>query len=281
MSFSKKIKNEILEQSFELKGFEELLRGFIITSAHTITDNSVICKITNQNIKLQLIYLCAKFDIRHGFSTEHNNDLMFDKKYYNLKEIKNPKLFYGGVFIARGSVSSIDSKIFHLEFSVNNKENFDFITNFLLQPQYNFNLKTISRKNKHVAYIKKQESISDFLLALGLVQIHLEFNNQLNQHKMEGYVSKLAHLDEINTDKIVKASLKHIKMIDFILANNYINEFSPEQMKLFEIKKNQPYLSLEGLRDGLEEEDIEISRSGINHWLRKLKKVFLDKGGVL
>ncbi|MCU9939681.1 hypothetical protein NW739_02705 [Mycoplasmopsis felis] len=76
----------------------------------------------------------------------------------------------------------------------------------------------------------------------------------------------------------MQTAQSNIENINYILGNNYSNEFTENQLVMFRIKLENPWISLEDLSKRLEvEHNIIISKSGLNHWFRKLNLFVLDK----
>nr|WP_308436122.1 helix-turn-helix domain-containing protein [Mycoplasmopsis bovis] len=90
--------------------------------------------------------------------------------------------------------------------------------------------------------------------------------------------NRLRNIDASNINKIVTASNKYIKNIDLMYELELENKFNDDQLKLFQIMKENPNESLSSIADLYAyKENKSISKSGIYHWLKKLEKTVMKK----
>ncbi|TNK95164.1 DNA-binding protein WhiA, partial [Mycoplasmopsis pullorum] len=115
----------------------------------------------------------------------------------------------------------------------------------------------------------------DFLAAIGAKKSYFELQDIKINRDLDNSINRINNIDFSNLTKSVKSSLNYSKMINFVLENNIEHLFSAEQLIFFDLKLNYPESSLQDLSLILSENhNIFISKSGLNHWLIKLKQVY-------
>ena len=85
--------------------------------------------------------------------------------------------------------------------------------------------------------------------------------------------NRLKNCDSANLDKVIQAGVKQSKAIRRI-KNKKGFEWLPEQLReLAELRMDHPEMSLNEIAENLSE---PLSRSGVNHRLKKLEKMAED-----
>ncbi|UWW00821.1 DNA-binding protein WhiA [Mycoplasmopsis felis] len=170
-------------------------------------------------------------------------------------------------------VSHKNSTSYHLEIKTNYKEHTEQIIEKL--NEYDFDFHLLKRKEKYYAYIKKLDNLLDFLSTISAKKSWFILQNIKINRDLENTSNRMNNIDISNLQKIANSSIKYIENINYILGNNYSNEFTENQLVVFRIKLENPWISLEDLSKRLEvEHNIIISKSGLNHWFRKLNLFF-------
>ncbi|TNK83029.1 DNA-binding protein WhiA [Mycoplasmopsis pullorum] len=272
-SFSAFIKEEIITYNMKKSEIEDFLNGFILANSIT-KDEAESLKLTIKNPlifnyvfsfmkKLKIQYQKSKITI-----TIDDYKLELCKISYS-----SPQHFFAGVFCGSGNIMDKNSTSYHLEISSHNLEALSLCINKL--NEYDFNFQIIQRKNKWIAYIKKLDKIADFLAAIGAKKSYFELQDIKINRDLDNSINRINNIDFSNLTKSVKSSLNYSKMINFVLENNIEHLFSAEQLIFFDLKLNYPESSLQDLSLILSENhNIFISKSGLNHWLIKLKQVY-------
>ncbi|WAM03177.1 hypothetical protein ONA22_05415 [Mycoplasmopsis cynos] len=87
-------------------------------------------------------------------------------------------------------------------------------------------------------------------------------------------MNRINNIDFSNLQKIANSSIKHIDNINYIFENNLMDYFNDDQLMFFRLKIENPWLSLNDLvRMQIQQSNTIVSKSGANHWLRKLDKI--------
>lgn len=174
-----------------------------------------------------------------------------------------------GAFLAGGSVNNPEANSYHLEIYSNYETHNDDVCQMM--NDFNLHAKTIIRRNGYITYIKEAEKIADFLAVIGANRAMLKFEDIRIVRDMRNSVNRLVNCENANLNKVVEAANRQKEAIELIDEKIGINSL-PE--KLYVMAK----FRLENLDLGLKEigELIPggpISKSGVNHRLRKLVQI--------
>ncbi len=178
-----------------------------------------------------------------------------------------------GVFMCCGSITE-PTHSYHLEISCGNSNEIYFLQKVM--NDYDLNAKISRRRNMLLIYIKNAEKISDFLRIIGSynslmlfedVRIRKDYNTMVNR------ISICQMFNDIKTIDAANEQLKHIKYIE----QNVNAEKIPEKLKeVMVLRKKYPQDNLQTLSDNALEMGIKISKSCINHRMRKIKDWYLE-----
>ncbi|MCD2256857.1 DNA-binding protein WhiA [Lactobacillus sp. CC-MHH1034] len=178
-----------------------------------------------------------------------------------------------GAFLAGGSVNSPETSRYHLEiYSLHEDHN-----QGILQMMNHFDLhaKTTERRNGYVAYIKEAEKISDFLQVVGATKAMLSFEDVRIVRDMRNSVNRLVNCETANMNKTIDAATRQLENIKF-LKNTVGFERLPEKLReIAQLRLDNPEMSLKELAEIVPSG--AISKSGINHRLRKLSQLAEQK----
>ena len=172
-----------------------------------------------------------------------------------------------GAFLVNGFVNDPE-KMYHLEISTNNEEEANFI--HTLFNYYGLNSRISFWKKRWVAYLKKGDSIFEFLRLIGLQNALLYFQDIRTRKDVLNIVNRLVNCETANLDKIVLSAAKQLHDIDVIEKKIGLQHISPRLSLVAEVRKNLPYASLQELA---EEVDFKITKSGIYHRLKKISQI--------
>ncbi len=187
----------------------------------------------------------------------------------------NFKYFVNGIFVANGSVSRPNSKYYHLEFSLNNLE----LANVILKrlKKYFPNFKILQRKNKCLLYIKKANDVSDFIKFINAPNMVILFEDSRISRDFMNSINRLNNFDIYNQEKTNSAFLRHYEIIKTLKSKKLIYSLDEKYQNFIKIRIEHKEASLDELAIIINEKyKYNITKSGINHWLRHLKKVSLS-----
>ncbi len=174
-----------------------------------------------------------------------------------------------GAFLAGGSVNNPESNNYHLEIYSNyDSHNLDIC---VLMNQFNLNAKTIDRRNGHITYLKEAEKISDFLAIIGATSAVLKFEDIRIVRDMRNSVNRLVNMENANMNKTIDASQKQLEAIRLIEQHYGLDSLPDKLQVMAEFRLANPDMSLKELGERVP--GGPISKSGVNHRLRKIIKI--------
>lgn len=177
-----------------------------------------------------------------------------------------------GAFLVRGSVNDPASKNSHLEISSVNDEEILFIQK--LMNQFDLNARITKRKSYLVVYIKSKEAIGDFLYRLGATSAMAYYEDVVITKEIKANAKRTINLDIANQDKTNEASSEQLKYIRYLEYNYPLERLDSKILTVMKVRKDHPEHSLTQLLDIIHDEyDPNLTKSGLNHRLRKIKEL--------
>jgi DNA-binding protein WhiA len=302
MSFSIKVKNEILLLSTEKTEKISLLSAYIRNNA-VITETSIL--INTENIELskyiynllrELYNIIPSITLRKNFNFKKNSSYLIkinnqrdvilkdlslineDGYFINIpreyvyEDEDEKQAYLRGLFIATGSVNDPNTARYHLEFLIDDYDYALFVCELL--DDYNLNSKLIERNNGFMVYIKEAEKISDFLKVLKAYNSVLYYENIKAYREEKNLINRLNNCEQANVEKTINSANEQIKDIEHI-ENTVGLDALDEKLKTVAIyRKKYKEVSLSELSKIISiETNTNLSKSGINHRIRKIKEI--------
>lgn len=267
--FSKKFTyNEIVfttENKYVSSHITDLLTEFYTPIIETT------CGLKARNSTHQLITLklmssddCGRIFKDYGYS---DSELSIRINRANISEEGQVSAFLRGVFLTCGSVTDPE-KGYHLEFKVpfRNLAN-DLLTLLCEVEECNLKPKSVVRQGYYIVYFKDSEQIADFLTYIGATESSMEIMGVKVMKQIKNNAIRRYNSEMHNINKIADASAKQRRAIKKLMNSDVYNSLSPELKEMAQLRLDYPELSL---RDLGELTTDKISRSGVNHRLKKL-----------
>lgn len=295
MTFSSQVKNELIKNEYEnacckkslLYGMCLFGKSFSSRYIALQTENELTAKLYCDllkelcNIDTEVIVspsgksytvniedskLCSKI---MGFFGHSANEPSIKINVNNFSCEDCTKAFIAGAFLSCGTVSDPE-KDYHLEFTVtylNLSKSFMTLLNEMdLSPKYSNRKKYFH----HVIYFKDRESIEDCLYIMGASSCMFDMMNVEIIKDIRNSANRKANCETANIEKMVKAAYPQIAAIEKIIDKKGI-EWLPQQLQdMANIRLENPDSSLSELAEMFEP---PISKSGVNHRLKKLVKI--------
>lgn len=174
-----------------------------------------------------------------------------------------------GAFLAGGSVNNPETSAYHLEIFSLYEEHAQNLTE--LMNGYQLNAKFIERKRGYITYLKEAEKIAEFLSLIGGYQALLKFEDIRIVRDMRNSVNRLVNCETANLNKTISAAMRQVENIQFIDEEIGLEEL-PERLKeIARLRVEHQDVSLKELGEMMSTG--VISKSGVNHRLRKLDKI--------
>jgi DNA-binding protein WhiA len=174
-----------------------------------------------------------------------------------------------GAFLAGGSVNNPETSSYHLEIFSLYKEHNDSLCE--LMNTFDLNSKTLERKKGFITYLKEAEKITEFLNIVGAHQALLRFEDVRIVRDMRNSVNRLVNCETANLNKTIGAALRQVENIRFI-DNKIGLDALPEKLReIAKLRVEYQDVTLKELGEMVSSGT--ISKSGINHRLRKLDQI--------
>ena len=194
--------------------------------------------------------------------------------FNNILEASNEEkiAFLKGMFLSCGSISDPKKNQYHLEFLIKDEQDAILVNNVLIS--LDFNSKYIKREREYMVYIKSSENISDFINALGAINALFYFEDIRIYKDHKNMVNRLNNCEQANVEKAMKTSREVLNNIKYLEDNDLIGLLDDRTKEISEYKQRYPETSLGELADIVSlETDKSITKSGINHHMRKINEL--------
>ncbi|TDM14704.1 DNA-binding protein WhiA [Macrococcus bovicus] len=174
-----------------------------------------------------------------------------------------------GAFLAGGSVNNPETSSYHLEiFSLYESHSRDLTK---LMNEYQLNAKTLERKKGYISYMKEAEKIADFLSLIGGYQALLKFEDVRIVRDMRNSVNRLVNCETANLNKTISAAMRQVENIELIEQEIGLEELPDRLREIAKLRIIHQDISLKELGEMVSTG--VISKSGVNHRLRKLDEI--------
>ncbi|UOY91060.1 DNA-binding protein WhiA [Ectobacillus sp. JY-23] len=173
-----------------------------------------------------------------------------------------------GAFLAGGSVNNPETSSYHLEIFSLYKEHNEAICE--LMNEFELNSKTLERRKGHITYLKEAEKITEFLNIIGAHGALLRFEDIRIVRDMRNSVNRLVNCETANLNKTIGAALRQIENIKYIERTVGL-DYLPEKLReIAQLRISYEDVTLKELGEMVTG---KISKSGINHRLRKIDEI--------
>jgi len=179
------------------------------------------------------------------------------------------RAYLRGAFLAGGSVNHPESNSYHLEIFTTYQEHCNDLC--ALANQFRLNARCIERKKGYVMYLKEGEKITEFLSLIGAHQALLYFEDIRIVKDMRNSVNRLVNCETANLNKTVSAAMKQIENIKLIERIMGLEQLPDKLREVAEVRLKYSELNLAELGEILPSG--KVSKSGINHRLRKINEI--------
>jgi len=300
MSFSARVKEELVLNNSEpgrhcmLAGLYAVLNNNAAVRSKFSLEN--ICIYTeNEYLALHFTKMVENA-FNHKAEVFIKTNIKSRRKYYYivicsqlvvsklLKAIDSPLLlnqdcckryYLKTAFVSNASITD-PNKNYHLEYVFNNKDNAEIVYNLL--SGYELKPKMIIRKKNYVVYIKDGEKVSE---VLGLINAHksmLELESLRVFKTVSNDINRQVNCETANMAKTAKAFVSLQEDIEFLEEKIGISALSKPLREIAELRLEYPNATLKEIGEML---NPPISKSGVNHRLRKISEIAEKlRGGI-
>ncbi|EAD1188962.1 DNA-binding protein WhiA [Listeria monocytogenes] len=186
-----------------------------------------------------------------------------------VKKRSAKRAYLRGAFLASGSVNNPETSSYHLEiFSVYEEHNEAICA---LMNQFDLNARTLERKNGFITYLKEAEKITEFLSIVGATSALLHFEDVRIMRDMRNSVNRLVNCETANLNKTINAAVRQIDNIKYIQSTVGLEALPERLREIAALRIANEDVTLKELGEMLTTG--QVSKSGINHRLRKLDQI--------
>ncbi|EHD1588562.1 DNA-binding protein WhiA [Listeria monocytogenes] len=186
-----------------------------------------------------------------------------------VKKRSAKRAYLRGAFLASGSVNNPETSSYHLEiFSVYEEHNEAICA---LMNQFNLNARTLERKSGFITYLKEAEKITEFLSIIGATSALLHFEDVRIMRDMRNSVNRLVNCETANLNKTINAAVRQIDNIKYIQSTVGLEALPERLREIAALRIANEDVTLKELGEMLTTG--QVSKSGINHRLRKLDQI--------
>lgn len=179
------------------------------------------------------------------------------------------RAYLRGAFLAGGSVNNPETSSYHLEISNAYEDHNDSLCE--LMNSYNMRARTLVRRNGFITYIKEAEKITEFLNYTGAHQALFKFEDVRIIRDMRNSVNRLVNCETANLNKTISAAFRQVENIKFIDQAVGLHTLPHKLLEIAKLRLENQDVSLKELGELMPNE--KISKSGINHRLKKIDKI--------
>ena len=297
MSFSERVKDEFLNESYNL---DCCVLSFISAVIHTggsikIANKSIGAEIVSKSDKIlqrlkRLISRrfsadCELSEVQGCFVLKIENEaleillqcqiLEYEDNSLQIVEgikeylIENEcckKAYLKGVFLGGGTITLPNKFGYTLEFKTSNEVFAKDISNLL--NYFGFFANTVFRSNSYFVYVKNSEHISDFLALMQAPKAVLELQNLILTREVSNNTNRKNNCIIANAIKNFDTAINQVNNINLIDQKLGLKNLNSALFEAATLRLSNPDLSLEELS-----KLANISKSGMNHRFRKLKQI--------
>lgn len=174
-----------------------------------------------------------------------------------------------GAFLAGGSVNNPETSSYHLEIFSLYQEHNDSLCEMM--NIFSLNSKTLERKKGFITYLKEAEKISDFLTIVGAHNALLRFEDIRIVRDMRNSVNRLVNCETANLNKTISAALRQVENIRYIRDTVGLHILPDKLREIAQLRVDYQDVTLKELGEMVT--GGTISKSGINHRLRKIDEI--------
>jgi len=177
-----------------------------------------------------------------------------------------------GVFLGVGSINDPKKSRYHMELLIKEPKESVFVQKLL--NIFDLNAKILSREKGFMIYIKEAEKISDFLRILGASKAVMYYEDVRVYRDKKNSTNRLNNMEQANMDRIIETATSQLEDIQIIEENDGLMLLDDKVKEVLEYRKKYPEASLKELAEIISiETGKSITKSGLNHRLRKIKEL--------
>ena len=308
MSFSEYIKNELCELIEDSENDKlAILASFIKLSGNLVIRNSSLeieLRTENPNVAKYITNLCVDVLKTEPRFTYHRNMRLNKNPYYILSINKEPinvlkkleimdsdgrmnsspsltfvknkdflRCYLRGAFIANGSINDPYSKGgYHFEISTLDEEFAIYLKDLI--NEYNLKAKVSKRRNTFIVYLKKGESIGDFLRIINSLDGLMQFEDCRITKDLLNNSNRVDNCDLANEMKRSAAAKKQIAAINKLFKHDKIEALDYKTREIVNYRLENPEWALSDIANAYNDANNDnMSKSSVRTILMKVMQL--------
>lgn len=181
------------------------------------------------------------------------------------------KAYIRGAFLAGGSIND-PQKNYHIEILNQDMEHAEVLQRSLRE--FGIESRILDRtrpsnRTVYVLYLKDGEQIIDVLSVMKAHISLMELENVRIVKEVRNNINRQVNCETANLNKTISAAVKQVNDIRYLMEKCALNSLPPELVAMAEVRLENEDLPLKDLGQLL---DPPVSKSGVNHRLRKLSQ---------
>ena len=308
MTFSQRVKNEIIKSARNLKGCcATYFLTAVLKSAGSLTLGTSGLSFTLESDNREFLTICqglaSELGVESYIDEEGNNtkgDMVYSCTFDRalgeklslvahdaegsliLGDVERifpqkpccRRAFMQGLFVAVGSVVIPQNDDLNVPSSDKAKYHLELrIADSAFADRVNceygeLSFRVTPRKNHVILYLKDRESVADFLVFVDAVSAKLKLENVIVARSLRNDANRLSNCTMANIDKAIAAAAKQIEAINIIRQKGLFDALPDSLKEIAYLREKYPEATLDEIADML-----NISKSGANHRFAKLIEV--------
>jgi len=187
------------------------------------------------------------------------------------------RAYLRGAFLAGGSINNPETSSYHFELTTSDSEH--ALTLQLILNDLDLNARVLARTKGHICYIKEAEKIGDFLRAVGAVGSVLNFEDMRIIRDIRNSDNRLNNCEIANETKTLTAADQQVEDIKLIKWKKGVDFLNDKLAYIAELRLEFPEENLAELAEIATERGHALTKSGINHRMRNIKKIAAELRG--
>lgn len=268
------IVNDTIALTTENKKTVERIKTFIKTIYNT--DLKIETKDNANFSKKELVVMNINKNVNIilkdiGFVDE-NGEFLTTPPTYIVGANEEIRAYLRGVFLCCGSINDPKTSRYHMELLISSPEEAVFVQKLL--NIFDLNAKILNRDKGYMIYLKEAEKISDYIKILGANNAVMYFEDVRIYREQKNKTNRLNNCEQANIDKVVATATVQLEQIRIIEETSSIDLLEDKTRETLEYRKKYPEASLKELSEIISlETGKPITKSGLNHRLRKIKEL--------
>jgi len=177
------------------------------------------------------------------------------------------RAYLRGSFLVAGSITNPE-KAYHLEIAVQSQQYAVQLQE--LSASFGVMGKIVERKKYYVLYMKEGSQIVDFLNVMEAHVALMELENVRILKEVRNSVNRQVNCETANINKTVTAAARQMEDISYLQCHLGFSQLADGLREIAELRMEYPDSSLQELGQMVSP---PISKSGVNHRLRKISKI--------